>query len=85
MYHSHKVQSSLQLGDINIRLQKIEPKVCSSNGLVCCTSPDGVDLVKGNQAESSPKTKGSVKETVSGGQHAYSSAHTQCQNMMHCV
>ncbi|XWS13531.1 hypothetical protein CRYUN_Cryun36dG0044700 [Craigia yunnanensis] len=57
------------LGDTNIRLQQIEPKVCSSNGLVCCTSPDGVDLVKGNQAESSPKTKGSVKEiSVSGGE-----------------
>ncbi|XP_022722851.1 CLIP-associated protein-like isoform X2 [Durio zibethinus] len=57
------------LGDINSRLQQIEPKVCSSNGLVWCTSPDGVDLVKGNQAETSPKTKGSVKEvSVSGGE-----------------
>ncbi|XVF29197.1 hypothetical protein REPUB_Repub15cG0099500 [Reevesia pubescens] len=56
------------LGDINIRLQQIEPKVYSSNGLVCCTSPDGVDLVKGNQAESSPKTNGSVKGiSLSGG------------------
>ncbi|XVF65020.1 hypothetical protein PTKIN_Ptkin09bG0213300 [Pterospermum kingtungense] len=57
------------LGDINIRLQKIEPKVCSSSGLVCSTSPGRVDLVKGNQGVSSPKTKGSVKEIyVSGGE-----------------
>ncbi|XVE81470.1 hypothetical protein DITRI_Ditri15bG0066700 [Diplodiscus trichospermus] len=57
------------LGDINIKLKQIEPKVCSSNGLVCCTSPDGVDLAKVNQAESSPKTKGSVKKlSVPGGE-----------------
>lgn len=80
-----KRNPSLQLGDVNIRLEQIEPKVCSSDGLVCHTSPDGVDLVKVNQAESSSMTKSSVKEiSVSGGQHAYSLAQTQCYNMMQC-
>ncbi|EOY05437.1 CLIP-associated protein, putative isoform 1 [Theobroma cacao] len=64
----HNLPSSV-LGDVNIRLEQIEPKVCSSDGLVCHTSPDGVDLVKVNQAESSSMTKSSVKEiSVSGGE-----------------
>ncbi|KAK8572896.1 hypothetical protein V6N13_048456 [Hibiscus sabdariffa] len=73
------------LGDINIRLQQIEPKVFSFNGLVSSSS-DQVDSSKVNQAESNPKKKDSFKEiSVSGGQHAYSTIHIQCQNMRHCL
>ncbi|XP_012484187.1 CLIP-associated protein isoform X3 [Gossypium raimondii] len=57
------------LGDINIRLQKIEPKVFSFNRHVSSASSDQVDSAKGNQAESNPKTKDSFKDiSVSGGE-----------------
>ncbi|MBA0712617.1 hypothetical protein Golax_011704, partial [Gossypium laxum] len=57
------------LGDINIRLEKIEPKVFSFNRHVSSASSDQVDSAKGNQAESNPKTKDSFKDiSVSGGE-----------------
>ncbi|TYG52992.1 hypothetical protein ES288_D09G073000v1 [Gossypium darwinii] len=57
------------LGDINIRLQKIEPKVFSFNRHMSSASSDQVDSAKGNQAESNPKTKDSFKDiSVSGGE-----------------
>ncbi|OMO99320.1 CLIP-associated protein [Corchorus capsularis] len=64
----HKLPSSV-IADINIRLKQIEPNVSSIDGLVCSTSPYEVDLVKVNQAESSPKKKRSIKDiSVSGGE-----------------
>ncbi|KAG8483186.1 hypothetical protein CXB51_022159 [Gossypium anomalum] len=57
------------LGDINIRLQKMEPKVFSFNRHVSSAFSDQVDSAKGNQAESNPKTKDSFKDiSVSGGE-----------------
>ncbi|KAE8697885.1 CLIP-associated protein, putative isoform 4 [Hibiscus syriacus] len=56
------------LGDINIRLQRIEPKVFSFNGLMSSSS-DQVDSTKVNRAESNPRKKDSFKEIpVSGGE-----------------
>ncbi|KAE8726468.1 CLIP-associated protein, putative isoform 2 [Hibiscus syriacus] len=55
-------------GDINIRLQQIEPKVFSFNGLMSSSS-EPVDSAKANRAEINSKKKDSFIEiSVSGGE-----------------
>ncbi|GKV19481.1 hypothetical protein SLEP1_g29740 [Rubroshorea leprosula] len=64
---NHSLPSSL-VGDINIRLEKIEPKVCGSDATVRCTYQGEIKPANINEMKSGPKTSNSACQMpVSGG------------------
>ena len=55
--------------DINARLERIEPKVRSSDGLTGNFSTGEIKHVSINPKKSSPKAKSSTRETLFGGEY----------------